>query len=69
MDFPNFSLGKNHIFLEKNKFNKKIKNYLVNLGYSIKEKDLNSGLHGFTIKNQEVSGAADFRREGLFLTK
>ena len=69
VDFPNFSLGKNHIFLEKNKFNKKIKNYLVNLGYSIKEKDLNSGLHGFTIKNQEVSGAADFRREGLFLTK
>ena len=45
----------------------KIKKYLLSLGHTIEEKKLNSGLHGFEMKKNIISGVADKRREGLVL--
>ena len=66
-NFPNFSLKNNIVLLEKEEFNQETKNYLLNLGHKIEEKELNSGLHGFEIKNNRIFGSADKRREGLVL--
>ena len=66
-NFPNFSLKNNIVLLEKKKFNQETKNYLLNLGHKIQEKELNSGLHGFEIKNNKIFGTADKRRGGLVL--
>ena len=44
-----------------------IKKYLLSLGHTIEEKKLNSGLHGFEMKKNIISGVADKRREGLVL--
>ena len=67
VNFPNFSLENNIVLLEKKRFDKEIKKYLLSLGHTIEEKKLNSGLHGFEMKKNIISGAADKRREGLVL--
>jgi len=67
VNFPNFSLKNNIVLLEKRRFDKEIKKYLLSLGHTIEEKKLNSGLHGFEMKKNIISGAADKRREGLVL--
>ena len=67
VNFPNFSLENNIVLLEKKRFDEKIKKYLLSLGHTIEEKKLNSGLHGFEMKKNIISGAADKRREGLVL--
>ena len=53
----------------KNKVSGQIifKENLSNLGYLIVEKELNSGLNGFEIKDNIMFGAADKRRNGLVL--
>ena len=67
VNFPNFSLENNIVLLEKKRFDEEIKKYLLSLGHTIEEKKLNSGLHGFEMKKNIISGAADKRREGLVL--
>ncbi len=68
VNFPNFSISNNKIILEKNKFDKEIKKYLSDIGHIIIEKKLNSGLNGFEIKNERISGVADQRRNGLAIS-
>ena len=67
VDFPNFSIFNDKILIEKKRFSKEFKTYLSNLGYLIVEKELNSGLNGFEIKDNIMFGAADKRRNGLVL--
>ena len=67
VDFPNFSIFNDKILIEKQRFNEEFKKYLSNLGYLIVEKELNSGLNGFEIKDNIMFGAADKRRNGLVL--
>ena len=67
VDFPNFSIFNDKILIEKKRFNEEFKKYFSNLGYLIVEKELNSGLNGFEIKDNIVFGAADKRRNGLVL--
>ena len=67
VDFPNFSIFNDKILIEKKKFNKEFKKYLSNLGHLIVEKELNSGLNGFEIKDNIIFGVADKRRDGLVL--
>ena len=67
IDFPNFSISNNKVLIEKRKFNIKHKKHLVSLGHLIIEKELNSGLNGFEIKDNIIYGAADKRRNGLVL--
>ena len=54
-------------YLLKKRFDKKLKQYLSSLGYLIVEKELNSGLNGFEIKDNIMFGATDKRRNGLVL--
>jgi len=63
--FPNFSLRKNTVLLEEKIFDKKIQKYLFDLGHEIENRELNSGLNGFEIKNNKIYGIADDRRKGL----
>jgi len=42
---------------------------LEKLGYEIKIRDLNSGLHGIAIEDGELVGGADPRREGIVLAQ
>ncbi len=42
---------------------------LEKLGYEVKIRDLNSGLHGIAIENGELIGGADPRREGIVLAE
>ena len=65
VDFPNFSIYKDKILIEKNRFDKEFKEYLLSLGHLIVEKEMNSGLNGFEIKDGIIFGAADKRRNGL----
>ncbi len=67
VDFPNFSILNDKILIEKKRFNEEFKKYFSNLGYLIVEKELNSGLNGFEIKDNIMFGAADKRRNGLVL--
>ena len=67
VNFPNFSIYKNKILIEKDNFDKDFKEYLLNLGHLVVEKELNSGLNGFEIKDKIIYGAADKRRNGLFI--
>ena len=67
VDFPNFSIFNDKILIEKKRFNEEFKKYFSNLGYLIVEKELNSGLNGFEIKDNIMFGAADKRRNGLVL--
>ena len=67
VDFPNFSIYKDKILIEKNRFDKEFKEYLSNLGHLIVEKEMNSGLNGFEIKDGIIFGAADKRRNGLVI--
>ena len=67
VDFPNFSIFNDKILIEKERFNEEFKKYFSNLGYLIVEKELNSGLNGFEIKDNIMFGAADKRRNGLVL--
>ena len=53
--------------IEKEKFSNEFKENLSNLGYLIVEKELNSGLNGFEIKDDIMFGVADKRRNGLVL--
>ena len=69
VNFPNFSLKNNIVLLENKKFDNGTKKYLLNLDHIIEEKKLDSGLHGFEIKNNKIFGAADKRREGLVLIR
>ena len=41
VNFPNFSLKNNIVLLEKRRFDKEIKKYLLSLGHTIEEKKLN----------------------------
>ena len=68
VNFPNFTISNNNIILEKSKFDKKIKEYLINIGHPIIEKELNSGLNGFELKNKKILGIADQRRDGLAIS-
>ena len=65
VNFPNFSIHKEKILIEKNKFDDEYKKYLLNLGHLVVEKELNSGLNGFEIKGNLIFGVADKRRNGL----
>ena len=65
VDFPNFSIYKDKILIEKNRFDKEFEEYLLSLGHLIVEKEMNSGLIGFEIKDGALFGAADKRRNGL----
>ena len=67
VNFPNFSISNNTVLIEKKRFSKEFKENLSNLGYIIVEKELNSGLNGFEIKDNDMFGAADKRRNGLVL--
>ena len=67
VDFPNFSISNDKVLIEKKRFSKEFKTYLSNLGYLIVEKELNSGLNGFEIKDSIMFGVADKRRNGLVL--
>jgi gamma-glutamyltranspeptidase/glutathione hydrolase len=67
VDFPNFSISNGKVLIEKKKFSKEFKTYLSNLGHLIVEKELNSGLNGFEIKDSIMFGVADKRRNGLVL--
>jgi len=67
VNFPNFSISNNTVLIEKKRFSKEFKENLSNLGYIIVEKELNSGLNGFEIKDNVMFGAADKRRNGLVL--
>jgi len=67
VNFPNFSISNNTVLIEKKRFSKEFKENLSNLGYIIVEKELNSGLNGFEIKDNIIFGAADKRRNGLVL--
>ena len=67
VDFPNFSIFNDKILIEKKRFNEEFKKYFSNLDYLIVEKELNSGLNGFEIKDNIMFGAADKRRNGLVL--
>jgi len=67
VDFPNFSITNNKVIIEKGKFDKKFKEYLSDLGHLVVEKELNSGLNGFEIKDKSIYGVADKRRNGLVL--
>ena len=67
VDFPNFSISNDKVLIEKKRFSKEFKTYLSNLGHLIVEKELNSGLNGFEIKDSIMFGVADKRRNGLVL--
>ena len=67
VDFPNFSISNDKVLIEKKRFSKEFKTYLSNLGHLIVEKELNSGLNGFEIKDNIMFGVADKRRNGLVL--
>ena len=67
VNFPNFSISNNTVLIEKKRFSKEFKENLSNLGYIIVEKELNSGLNGFEIKDNVMFGVADKRRNGLVL--
>ena len=67
VNFPNFSISNNTVLIEKKRFSKEFKENLSNLGHIIVEKELNSGLNGFEIKDNVMFGAADKRRNGLVL--
>jgi len=67
VNFPNFSISNNTVLIEKERFSNEFKENLSNLGYLIVEKELNSGLNGFEIKDNVMFGAADKRRNGLVL--
>ena len=67
VDFPNFSISNDKVLIEKKRFDKKLKQYLSSLGYLVVEKELNSGLNGFEIKDNIMFGATDKRRNGLVL--
>ncbi len=42
-------------------------NTLKAMGYNVKIRNLNSGLHGITVTNEGLQGGADPRREGVVL--
>ena len=67
VNFPNFSISNNTVLIEKERFSNEFKENLSNLGYLIVEKELNSGLNGFEIKDDIMFGVADKRRNGLVL--
>ena len=67
IDFPNFTIHKNKVSIEKKKNTKNLRKYLTNKGYLVLEKELNSGLNGFEIREGKVFGVADKRRYGLVL--
>ncbi|MGI9354483.1 MAG: gamma-glutamyltransferase [Rhizobiaceae bacterium] len=46
-----------------------MKTGLENIGYEVKIRDLNSGLHGISISGDGLEGGADSRREGLVIAK
>ncbi|WOG28302.1 gamma-glutamyltransferase [Endozoicomonas sp. 8E] len=51
--------------LEQNTEAERLKSALEKLGYSVKVRDLNSGLHGIVITDKGLEGGADPRREGV----
>ena len=67
VNFPNFSISNEKVLIENKRFSKEFKTYLSNIGHLIVEKELNSGLNGFEIKDNIIFGAADKRRNGLVL--
>ena len=67
VNFPNFSISGNKVLIENKRFSEEFKSYLSNLGHLIVEKELNSGLNGFEIKNKIIFGVADQRRNGVVL--
>ncbi len=46
-----------------------MKTGLENIGYEVKIRDLNSGLHGISISDDGLEGGADPRREGVVIAK
>ena len=67
VNFPNFSISGKKVLIENKRFSEEFKSYLSNLGHLIVEKELNSGLNGFEIKNKIIFGVADQRRNGVVL--
>ena len=67
VNFPNFSISGNKVLIENKRFSEEFKSYLSNLGHLIVEKELNSGLNGFEIKDKIIFGVADQRRNGVVL--
>ena len=67
VNLPNFSISNEKVLIENKRFSKEFKTYLSNIGHLIVEKELNSGLNGFEIKDNIIFGAADKRRNGLVL--
>ena len=53
--------------LENGRFSKEGKNQLIQRGHQFTERDQTSGLHGILIKDTDLEGAADPRREGQAL--
>ena len=67
VNFPNFSISGKKVLIENKRFSEEFKSYLSNLGHLIVEKELNSGLNGFEIKDKIIFGVADQRRNGVVL--
>jgi gamma-glutamyltranspeptidase/glutathione hydrolase len=66
INIPHF-INKNSstTYVELGRFSNDTKQILLKIGHKVKERDLNSGLHGIVIKNGIIYGGADPRREGV----
>jgi gamma-glutamyltranspeptidase/glutathione hydrolase len=56
-----------YLDLEKGRFSEAQRKQLQEKGHTIRERGLNSGLHGIYIENGVMTGVADARREGVAL--
>jgi len=66
IDIPHF-VNKNteHTYIESSRFPANLEHSLMQMGHKIKDKELNSGLHGILLRNGIIYGGADPRREGV----
>ena len=67
IDMPRMQNRYGSYELERGTAAEKLKPQLEKLGYKVKMKDLNSGIHAIILENNQLIGAADPRREGIAL--
>ena len=65
--FPHYVNRNGTTDLEKGTPIANLQSALESMGYSIRVRDLNSGLHGILLSDQGMTGGADPRREGIVM--
>jgi gamma-glutamyltranspeptidase/glutathione hydrolase len=65
INLPNITNRNDYTALEKGTSAEQLQPELEKMGHKVQIRDLNSGLHGFQIKNGMIIGGADPRREGV----